>query len=81
MNQPELFADDVHDRDPRTDPLPGDVLRKGRYTRWVQPGADTNPYVECCEILKRHGSQSMRTVLPSRLQFRRWAAGAVVVGP
>ena len=42
-------------------------------------GADTNPYVECCEILKRHGSQSMRTVLPSRLQFRRWASGAVVV--
>jgi len=63
-------------RDPRLNPRPGDVLRKGNVYRTVQVGPSTsNICVRCHERL----GDSCRTVRPFLSQFRRWAAGAEVL--
>ena len=67
-------------RDPKIDPRPGDVLRKGHITRSVQVGASASDIcVRCHECLKRADGHHCRTVMPFISQFRRWAAGADVL--
>jgi hypothetical protein len=69
--------------DPRIFPFPRAVLRKRHVTRIVQritPGKyERAGIVECTEVIK--GRQTLvRVVMPSIVQWRRWAKDAEVEG-
>lgn len=62
------------DRDPRTDPRPGDVLRTSRDERIVN--AVTKTYVE---VHTKRIYQGANWLYPSLGQFRKWAKNAEVI--
>ena len=70
------------ERDPRIDPRPRDMLRKGKYTRLLLEVEYGNEWVwiRCLETLTRQTlSPSTRYVHPSLRQWQAWAAGAEVL--
>jgi len=61
-------------RDPRIDPLPGDMLRNRdhHYRRVIAVGPD---FVKCIDSEVAAGPSRF----PSPFQFRKWAANATVI--
>lgn len=64
------------ERDPRINPIPGDVLVRGRFTRRVTSiGRDSLGLIRSVRTVECVG----RLVWPSLHQWRKWAATAQVV--